>query len=666
MTIKTKLLIMVLGIVAVVSIATTIESVMAIKSVSNSNIKQYKKEAFKTKEEELNNYTTIAINIIDTFYKRSSKDKIVQEVKKDLLSHSSQLFNTLNIIYKTWKNRLTKEELKRKIIFIINNNRYGKNGYFWVNDLNGVMITHPIMPQLNGKNLYNFKDNNGKEIFKEFIKVAKKYNSGFVDYVWPKPGHITPQAKISYVKLFKPFNWIIGTGAYVDDVTNSLKEEAITSIKNLRYCKNGYFWITDTKPRMIMHPIETSLDGKDLSNIKDPNGVYLFNEMVKVSKNSKSGGLVKYFWPKPGEKKPQLKLSYVKRFEPWDWIIGTGVYVDDIQNQILKLKQETNKRVSNTIWQLIFTILLMIIPISLINIYFLNHTIIKPLNKFENGLLNFFKYLNRETSEAIHLDTRTNDEIGSMSKVINDNIIKTKKAIKEAEQKDKAILQQSRLAQMGEMLSMIAHQWRQPLAAISSVSTNIILKAKLNKLDNKSSIELANKIAQYTQHLSSTIDDFREFFKPNKGKRETTYDEVISSVLNIAKISLTNNNIKLITNLQSKERFLTYPNELKQVILNLIKNAEDILLERGIEDPTITIETKENILRVKDNAKGVPKDIIEKIFDPYFSTKTKKDGTGLGLYMSKTIIEEHCKGKLRVYNDEFGAVFEVELPTDKS
>ena len=262
----------------------------------------------------------------------------------------------------------------------------------------------------------------------------------------------------------------------------------------------------------------------------------------------------------------------------------------------------------------------------------------------------------------LYRDNQYKNYLNNLNKTLEKRV---KIEVDKNRKKDKAILQQSRLAQMGEMLSMIAHQWRQPLAAISSVSTNIILKAKLNKLDNKSSIELANKIAQYTQHLSSTIDDFREFFKPNKGKRETTYDEVISSVLNIAKISLTNNNIKLITNLQSKERFLTYPNELKQVILNLIKNAEDILLERGIEDPTITIETKENILRVKDNAKGVPKDIIEKIFDPYFSTKTKKDGTGLGLYMSKTIIEEHCKGKLRVYNDEFGAVFEVELPTDK-
>ena len=107
--------------------------------------------------------------------------------------------------------------------------------------------------------------------------------------------------------------------------------------------------------------------------------------------------------------------------------------------------------------------------------------------------------------------------------------------------------------------------------------------------------------------------------------------------------------------------FTTYPNELKQVVLNLLKNAEDILLEKEIEHPVITIETQNNLLRISDNAGGVPSEIIDKIFNPYFSTKTQKDGTGLGLYMSKTIIEEHCQGKLTVSNSDVGAVFEVTL-----
>jgi len=235
------------------------------------------------------------------------------------------------------------------------------------------------------------------------------------------------------------------------------------------------------------------------------------------------------------------------------------------------------------------------------------------------------------------------------------------KAVKKTKMQEQKMIQQSRLAQMGEMINMIAHQWRQPLTAISSTSASINIKAQLNNLDKETTIRLTDDISNYAQHLSSTIDDFRDFFKSTKEKKQTTYNELIESVLNIVEVSIVNKNIILEKNLNSTTLFNTYPNELKQVILNLIKNAEDILIDTKIKNPTIKIETDNNILRISDNGGGVPKNIIDKIFDPYFSTKTQKDGTGLGLYMSKTIIEEHCHGKLSVYNNDIGAIFEIKL-----
>jgi len=230
---------------------------------------------------------------------------------------------------------------------------------------------------------------------------------------------------------------------------------------------------------------------------------------------------------------------------------------------------------------------------------------------------------------------------------------------------DQQLVQQSRLAQMGEMISMIAHQWRQPLGAISVTSGNINLHARLNTLDKDTAIELTEKISEYSQHLSSTIDDFREFFKPNKERKKTNYAEILKSVLNIVEISINNKNIRLLKDLQCKDSFYTYPNEVKQVLLNLIKNAEDILLEKGPEKPYIKIssykEENQLILEVSDNGGGVPEDIIQNIFDPYFSTKMQKGGTGLGLYMSKTIIEKHCHGKLIASNNQEGACFKIIL-----
>ncbi len=261
---------------------------------------------------------------------------------------------------------------------------------------------------------------------------------------------------------------------------------------------------------------------------------------------------------------------------------------------------------------------------------------------------------------AIRHNITDKKKLEELNKTLED---KVSYEVEKSRQKDKQILQQSRLAQMGEMISMIAHQWRQPLAAISSSSTAINLKATLNKLDKETALELSGNIIDFSKHLSATIDDFREFFRSNKEKRDTTYSDVIQSVLNIVEASISTKNIKIIKELHCDATFSTYPNEIKQVVLNLLKNAEDILLDNKIKDPCIKIvtytEEEHYILEVSDNGGGIPEDIIDNIFDPYFSTKTKKDGTGLGLYMSKTIIEDHCGGILHVNNSDVGAVFKI-------
>ena len=249
---------------------------------------------------------------------------------------------------------------------------------------------------------------------------------------------------------------------------------------------------------------------------------------------------------------------------------------------------------------------------------------------------------------------------------LNSNLeTKVKSAVDEIQQKDELLENQHSLAQMGEMLSMIAHQWRQPLAAISATNSSMILKTHLKKLDDKQILAQTSKIQTYISHLSETIDDFRDFFKPDTGMGTTNYDELISSILGIVESSLKDKSIELMIELECKDTFMTYSNEMKQVILNLIKNAEDILVEKSIEKPYIKIKTyKKNgkcIFEIRDNGGGISKEVKDKIFNPYFSTKTKKNGTGLGLYMSKKIVEDHCAGKIDVSNGPDGAIFRIIL-----
>ena len=249
-------------------------------------------------------------------------------------------------------------------------------------------------------------------------------------------------------------------------------------------------------------------------------------------------------------------------------------------------------------------------------------------------------------------------------KELNQNLEeKVEESIFKIREKEKMLQNQHRSAQMGEMISMIAHQWRQPLAAISSTSSAMNIKASLNKLDIDTTIKLSNQIISHTQHLSETIDDFRNFFKPDSGVEETNYEEMINSIMSIIKDTIKDKKIELIQELQCNQNFKTYKNEIKQVVLNLVKNSEDILAENEIENPYIKIKTytqdNQYILEISDNGGGVPQEIINKIYEPYFSTKEKRNGTGLGLYMSKKIVEDHCKGELSVSNDSEGAVFKI-------
>ncbi|CAM3509402.1 transporter substrate-binding domain-containing protein [Arcobacter aquimarinus] len=255
-------------------------------------------------------------------------------------------------------------------------------------------------------------------------------------------------------------------------------------------------------------------------------------------------------------------------------------------------------------------------------------------------------------------------EIESLNNKLEDRILEE---IKKNEEKTKQLIQQSRLAQMGEMISMIAHQWRQPLAAISATTNNILLKTMLNeKIPMEELSKELNLITDYSQHLSHTIDDFRNFFKTDKIKTEISLEELIDKTINIIKIQFETEEIKVEKNYKFNEKILSYSTELQQVILILLKNAEDALVEKEIKNKRIKISThKENdfvIIEVEDNAKGIPNNIIDKIFDPYFSTKKEKEGTGIGLYMSKIIIDEHCNGNLSVKNSKFGAIFKIKLP----
>jgi len=241
--------------------------------------------------------------------------------------------------------------------------------------------------------------------------------------------------------------------------------------------------------------------------------------------------------------------------------------------------------------------------------------------------------------------------------------------VKRNQKQQMMIMQQSRLAQMGEMISMIAHQWRQPLNALSINIENLeddYDEGLINKDFIKYFIKEQNETVKF---MSKTIDNFRTFFEPDREMERLPLTMPINKVLQMIETPMGYKGIKIIKNYLVDDKLDMYVNEIMQVILNILKNSEDNFMDLNIRCPIIKIETKKYkdwfIIEISDNGGGVDNKIINNIFDPYFSTKKKKSGTGLGLYMSKIMIEEHSGGLLSVTNNDDGAVFRISLQSKK-
>jgi len=263
----------------------------------------------------------------------------------------------------------------------------------------------------------------------------------------------------------------------------------------------------------------------------------------------------------------------------------------------------------------------------------------------------------------------------NINNITNDNYVITFTNITELEEKKQEaftqkqqMIERTKSAQMGEMIGNIAHQWRQPLSVISTTSTGMLMQKEYGILDDDTLIKSCNSINENAQFLSETINTFTNYIKEKKELKEVILQDRINSTIEIISASLKSNQITLINNINECEdiKITMTIGLLSQVIINIINNAKDIQLSKQIKEKWIRIDLKKEkqcaIITIEDHGGGVPNEIIHKIFDPYFTTKHQSQGTGLGLHMSKDIVERTLFGKLTVQNGQNGAIFTISLP----
>ncbi|MDX4049430.1 transporter substrate-binding domain-containing protein [Aliarcobacter skirrowii] len=277
------------------------------------------------------------------------------------------------------------------------------------------------------------------------------------------------------------------------------------------------------------------------------------------------------------------------------------------------------------------------------------------------------KNLNNKLKSLVNEKTKSLHEINKNLEIL------VEKKSRDLIEKENLLNHQAKMAAMGEMLENIAHQWRQPLSVISTMATSLKLKQEMKILEDKEFFQSLDIINNASQHLSNTIDDFRNFFSSEKEINKFLISNTIKKSILLLKSSIDKHNITIVEDIEDSE-LLSYESELMQVILNIISNSIDILKDKNIDSRYIFFKTKilnnNLIITISDSGGGIDKNILNRVFEPYFTTKHKSQGTGIGLYMSLQIVTKHLHGKLSVKNSSFlqngveyfGAEFSINIP----
>jgi two-component system, NtrC family, C4-dicarboxylate transport sensor histidine kinase DctB len=435
---------------------------------------------------------------------------------------------------------------------------------------------------------------------------------------------------------------------------DKLKIDAIRLLNNITFEENksNYFFVYEIKDinggdnfaKLVVNPNRPDLVGTLISsNFKDENGKKFREDFLRdVRVNGES--FTKYAYKKPDSNDVKQKLSYFKYYEKWNWIIAVGIYTDDIENEIAIKKRDLEVKIKNQVVQNV-VLFLMFLSIAILISIAISQKIDEVLKNYENKVQSNANDL-EELNESLE--------------------IKVQKEIEKNREKEQLLVQKSKFIALGEMISNIAHQWRQPLSELSSILMYIKFKYSIKALDEKTMEQKLQEADKVIEFMSQTIDDFRNFFMPKKEKEQFSLHRVVDIVINIISSTLSNYNIKLEINVDEKIVLNTYINEYEQVLLNILNNAKDVLIEKNVKNPFIKIEAYEEddyvVLTIEDNGGGVLVEPKGKIFEPYFTTKEHSNGTGIGLYMSKIIVDKNMKGKLRVRNTNYGAKFAIFVP----
>jgi len=533
---------------------------------------------------------------------------------------------------------------------------------------------HPMKPQIVGKNLIDYKDVNGKLVIKELIDAAKTKDGDFVYYNWHRPNSNSNEInKVSFAMGIQDWKWMIGGGLYIDDIEQSLlikqnrfeekiKNELIVLFVIISILMIILFiiikWFNKKTKESIQNMLEFFTQASKKNIHLDEKEIY-FKEFISLAQVINT---MIDFRIKTEQNLINSQKEVQKQKEELETIFENskdGLAIVDLKSNFLDCNSEYLKITGFTKDELLAT-------------SSLDLTSSHDKKNVENILKEVVdKGYVRNFEKNCIVKGNKNIILNMSLSLMPDHqrIIISTKDVTHLKQLES----HNRLNAMGDMISNIAHHWRQPLSVISTSASGIKIKKEFGDISDEELLELCDKIDNSSQFLSKTIDDFNSLIKGDSLKIEFSLIKNIEKLLYLVDATVKSENIQIKLSVQNYINYYGYPNDMIQCFMTIINNSIDIL-KTIKEQKYIFIDIKNDDEKLyivfKDNGGGIHKDIIPRVFEPYFTTKHQSQGTGIGLYMTHEIIVQHFQGEISVENISFeykgnsysGARFTITLP----
>ncbi len=517
-----KVIIVVIVGLSLVGVGTVVAYQFGLNKFVAEQGRQLKKFGLDEEKMKLQNQVHLCLQTIKSYYDRS---RDVEQLKKmkfaELRKVVDAVFSQVEAFYKKNHDHLSPDELDKGLMELVRTARYDHGNYIWINDLHPRMIMHPVKPQLNGKDLSSLKDPKGTYLFNDMVKICKQKGSGMVSYLWAKPGESEPKQKISYVRLFKPLGWILGSGAWLEDIAAEMQARALQQVASMRMKDGNYFFIIDQQGVTVMHPIKPQLNGKDLSKLKDTKGKKFFQAMVDVVKQHQEG-FVDYWWSKPGQQESSPKLSYVKLFKPWGWIVGMGTYIDQLDVQVQQQASVLNSSLNKTRNHAVLVSFLVGSMIVCVLVWLLRLLIGKPLAR----TIDMVKELSEGDGDLTRrLPADREDELGELATGVNSFIENLQQMLR------RMVRGFEHLSQAANTLDGLAEQQATGADQMASKANGVATAAE-EMSSNMSTVAAAmeqtsanvSTVASGTEEMTSTIAEIAK----NTGQAKNITDQAVA------------------------------------------------------------------------------------------------------------------------------------------